>query len=106
MPYLLPCQPPTTPPNLHQDTRELLSDSAAATAPEQQQPSQRQQQAAPTNSSHLHQADAWQEAPEDEETEAGLPDGVVLVSRSEGFIACTLEVRAEPPLQEAFDSLA
>eukprot|EP00878_Enallax_costatus_P008521 GHUV01008909.1.p1 GENE.GHUV01008909.1~~GHUV01008909.1.p1 ORF type:complete len:420 (+),score=159.62 GHUV01008909.1:1558-2817(+) len=61
------------------DTRELLTSPAAAAAANiQQQQGQRQQQVGPNDSSSLRQADAWQESPDDEDIEAGLPEGVVL----------------------------
>jgi hypothetical protein len=80
---------------LQEDTQDLLATVAAAStgqqqqqqeqqpAPELDQPNvqqQQQQQAAGTvPSSSVEQAVAWQDEEGDDETEAGLPDGIVLV---------------------------
>jgi hypothetical protein len=80
---------------LQEDTQDLLATVAAAStgqqqqqqeqqpAPELDQPNVQQQQQQPPAgtpaSSSVEQAIAWQEEEGDNETEAGLPDGLVLV---------------------------
>ncbi|KAF6254267.1 hypothetical protein COO60DRAFT_335706 [Scenedesmus sp. NREL 46B-D3] len=78
---------------LLEDTQDLLATAAAASQGQQQQ---QQQQAPESDEPHVHQqqqqfagagsssssdqqATAWQEDDGDDETEAGLPEGVVLV---------------------------
>jgi hypothetical protein len=73
---------------LQEDTRELISAAAAAAAQQQQeqaagqQPQQQQQQPELPHMGPAFQrtAAAWQEDQDSEETEGGLPEGVVLVS--------------------------
>jgi hypothetical protein len=92
-------------PCLQEDTLDLLATAAPASDSQPQQEKQQQQeQAAPAQdqpyvqqqqpagapaSSNVEQATAWQEEEGDDETEAGLPDGIVLV-RICWYLSCGL----------------
>jgi hypothetical protein len=87
--------------HLQEDTQDLLATVAAASQAQQQQQQeqqqqpeqlhtqqvqqhqqqqQQQQQFTGTSSSPVEQATAWQDEAGDDETEAGLPEGLQLVS--------------------------
>lgn len=85
---------------LQEDTGALISAAAAAAAQQQQeqaagqQPQQQQQPELPhMGAAFQRTAAAWQEDQDSEETEGGLPEGVVLVRLLPVLCACTHAAR-------------